>query len=39
MARFILKQPIRFNDGLGFSITNGNEDIVLRDNVTVTFNI
>tara|TARA_X000001382_G_scaffold129178_1_gene120539 strand:+ start:2874 stop:3698 length:825 start_codon:yes stop_codon:yes gene_type:complete len=39
MARFILKQPIRFNDGVGFSITNGNEDIILRDNVTVTFNI
>ena len=39
MARFILRQPIRFVEGTGFTIDNGNEDIVLRDNTTVTFNI
>ena len=35
MARFILRQPIRFVEGTGFTIDNGNEDIVLRDNTTV----
>jgi len=39
MARFILRQPIRFVEGTGFTIDNGNEDIILRDNTTVTFNI
>jgi len=39
MARFILRQPIRFVEGTGFTIDNGNEDIVLRENTTVTFNI
>ena len=39
MARFILKQPIRFNDGTGFTINNGNENITLTDNKNVTFNI
>ena len=39
MARFILRQPIGFVEGTGFTIDNGNEDIVLRDNTTVTFNI
>jgi hypothetical protein len=39
MARFILKQPIRFNDGTGFTINNGNESITLTDNINVTFNI
>ena len=39
MARFILRQPIRFVEGTGFTIDNGNEDITLRENTTVTFNI
>ena len=39
MARFILRQPIRFVEGTGFTIDNGNEDIILRENTTVTFNI
>ena len=39
MARFILRQPISFLDGTGFSITGGNEEITLTENTTVTFNI
>ena len=39
MARFILRQPISFLDGTGFSITGGNEEITLTENTSVTFNI
>ena len=39
MARFILRQPISFLEGTGFSITGGNEEITLTENTTVTFNI
>ncbi len=39
MARFILRQPISFLDGTGFSITGGNEEITLTENTTITFNI
>ena len=39
MARFVLKQPIRFNDGTGFTIDNGNANITLTENTNVTFNI
>ena len=46
MARFILRQPISFLDGTGFSITGGNEEISVSaqvpikvGNITSTGNI
>ena len=39
MAKFILKSPIKFIQGTGFTITPNNTEIQLTDAVSVTFAI